>query len=76
MALMATVHWLFDRYLLSITDDFKLLKAEHRIPREIEALLDRNSGKINLPLRPADWPHLVYLKKHRDIFLAINGTVS
>jgi hypothetical protein len=52
------------------------LKAEHRIPREIEALLDRNSGKINLPLRPADWPHLVYLKKHRDIFLAINGTVS
>ena len=76
IALTATVHWLFDRYLLSITDDYELLKAEGRIPREIEALLDRNARKIHLPSRSGDWPHPVYLKKHRDIFLSINGSVS
>jgi putative restriction endonuclease len=73
IALTATVHWLFDRHLLSITDDFKLLVAECRMPSEIRALLDGNGRRITLPAQPKDWPHPFYLKKHRDIFHAILG---
>lgn len=76
IALTATIHWLFDRYLISITDDYRLLIAENRVPAEIRALLMRNGGKIYLPPKSTDWPHPTYLSKHRSIFLSVNGIES
>jgi putative restriction endonuclease len=73
LALTATVHWLFDRYLLSITDDHRLLIAEQGIPTEILTLLGQNGGTLHLPLHAKDWPHPAYLKRHRSKFSAIQG---
>jgi putative restriction endonuclease len=76
IALTATVHWLFDRHLISITDDYRVLIAEIRVPVEIRALLLRNDGKIHLPPKSTDWPHPTYLSRHRDIFKSVNGIES
>ena len=76
LALTATVHWLFDRYLLSITDDHMLLIAEQGIPTEILALLGQNGSRLHLPPRAKDWPHPVYLKRHRNKFSAITASAT
>jgi putative restriction endonuclease len=73
VALTATVHWLFDRYLISLTDDHRLLIATNRVPRRLLSLFDLFDGRIRLPLRHIEWPHPVYLKRHRDKYFALNA---
>jgi putative restriction endonuclease len=73
IALSATVHWLFDRHLISLTDDHRLLVAEGWIPSEFRALFERFGEKINLPGDTKNWPHPSYLAKHRALFFATNG---
>jgi putative restriction endonuclease len=73
LALTATVHWLFDRYFISITDDYHLLFSAREMPEEVRALLLQNGGKLRLPSETDHWPHPAYLKKHRDKFVAMNG---
>ena len=65
IALSATVHWLFDRYLISITDDYRLLVADRKVPSEFQTLLAQHGAKIGLPTDRKDWPHPRYLAKHR-----------
>lgn len=74
IALTATAHWLFDRYLISIADGYQLLMAEERIPSEMQALLSGNGGKLHLPPQAKDQPHPAYLKRHREKFLVVNGS--
>jgi putative restriction endonuclease len=73
IALSATVHWLFDRYLISVTDDFRLLFGKEKIPSELTSLLNNNGGKLHLPVSERDWPHPKYLKRHREKFMAANS---
>src|SRR5205823_276620 len=35
LALCGTVHWMFDRGLLSLDDDFKILTAKGRVPEPV-----------------------------------------
>ena len=40
LALSGTVHWMFDRGLISIGDDFKILVAKHHVPEDAIRLLN------------------------------------
>lgn len=65
LALSGTVHWMFDRGLISIGDDYKILIAENHVPDDALRLLNQ-SRTINLPSDPAFYPNALFLKFHRD----------
>jgi putative restriction endonuclease len=73
IALSATVHWLFDSYLISLSDDFQLLIDTKRVPIDLRETLKRHGGKIALPVDRKLWPNPIYISKHRAIFLDTTG---
>lgn len=64
LALSGTIHWLFDRGLISVSDDMRILKADGHLPPELDRLLNP-SGMLNLPNDPAAHPHPAFLHHHR-----------
>jgi putative restriction endonuclease len=66
LALSGTVHWMFDRGLISVGDDYKILIAKNHVPEDAIRLLNR-SGMINLPKDQTLYPNAQYLKFHRDV---------
>jgi putative restriction endonuclease len=66
LALSGTIHWMFDRGLISLTDDLRILVSRHVNDRDsIDALLNRD-GYAHLPKRALDRPHPHYLEWHRQ----------
>lgn len=65
LALCGTVHWMFDRGLLSLDDDFTILMAKDRVPDTIGRLTNPG-GKLRLPERPELRPHPQFLLFHRE----------
>ncbi|WAC28784.1 HNH endonuclease [Ancylobacter sp. SL191] len=70
IALCGTVHWLFDRHLISLTDDYRLLVSHNKVPPEFRQLFGQAGDRIHLPKSPDIWPHPAYLLKHRERFAA------
>ncbi len=68
IALSGTVHWLFDRHLISLTDDYRLIVAHNRVPEELRSLFERQLDRIRLPQDPTLWPHPKYVQHHREAF--------
>jgi putative restriction endonuclease len=66
LALSGTVHWMFDRGLISIGDDYKILISKKHVPEDAIRLLNQ-SGSINLPKDQTLYPNAHYLKFHRDM---------
>jgi putative restriction endonuclease len=66
LALSGTVHWMFDRGLISIGDDYRILIAKNHVPEDAIRLLNQ-SGMINLPKDQTLHPNAHYLKFHRDV---------
>jgi len=66
LALSGTVHWMFDRGLISIGDDYKILVAKNHVPEDAVRLLNQN-GLIYLPKDQTLHPNAHYLKFHRDV---------
>jgi putative restriction endonuclease len=65
LALSGTVHWMFDRGLISITDDYRILVAEGQVPDQMRRLLNSDGNAI--PPREANSrPHPHYLRFHRE----------
>ncbi len=48
VALSATVRWLFDRHLISLTDEHGLL-VSHKAPADLRGLFQRQRERIRLP---------------------------
>ena len=65
IALCGTVHWMFDRGLVSVDDDFFILVAKDRLPDKALSLLNENRRLI-LPPREDMKPHRHYLGYHRE----------
>ena len=65
VALCGTVHWMFDRGLISLNDDYKILRAKNGIPEAIDRLLSPK-GELLLPERKDFYPHPHFLKYHRE----------
>jgi len=71
LALSGTVHWLFDRHLISLTNDYRLLVAHNRVPAELRVLFERQLDRIHLPKDERLWPHPTYVERHREAFMAV-----
>jgi putative restriction endonuclease len=65
LALSGTVHWMFDRGLISIGDDYRILVSTNHVPEDAARLLNKD-GSINLPKDETLYPNQHYLKFHRD----------
>lgn len=65
LALSGTVHWMFDRGLISVDDDFSILVAKSRLPDTALRLLSEDRRLI-LPSRADLRPHRHYLGYHRE----------
>ena len=69
ISLSSTCHWLFDRHLISLTDDYGLIAKEDKIPREILNLISRGTKRIHLPEKELYRPRIDYIQQHREIFM-------
>ena len=66
LALSGTAHWMFDRGLISLSDDLEILVSRQVNDRSsIDALIHR-SGRALLPQRASDRPHPHFLAWHRE----------
>jgi putative restriction endonuclease len=66
IALSGTAHWMFDRGLISLSDDLEIL-----ISRQVNDIgsvksFINNSGRATPPIRTADRPHPRFLEWHRE----------
>lgn len=68
LALSSTVHWLFDRHLITIDNEFRLVVSTKKVPNELQASLLQNGRKLHLPRKESDWPQQGYIEKHRALF--------
>lgn len=66
LALSGTAHWMFDRGLISITDDHEILISRHVNDEAGARALINKTGRILMPVRPADHPHPHFLRWHRE----------
>ena len=66
LALSGTAHWMFDRGLLSLSDDLQILVSRQiNDPDGIGALINKN-GHAFAALRALDRPHPSFLQWHRE----------
>ena len=70
LALSGTVHWLFDRHLISLTDDYRLLVSHNKVPAELRSLFARQEEMIRLPTEPRFHPDRRFIARHRDRFMS------
>lgn len=68
LALSGTVHWLFDRHLISFSPEYRLLVADNRIPTELRGLFPDAHSRIHLPKDSNLWPNPAYIERHREAF--------
>lgn len=67
LALSKTVHWLFDRGILAVGDDYRIMESPGRLPDKIRPLF-RPSAMIRMPKIPGERPNPEYLRYHRQMF--------
>lgn len=66
IALSGTVHWMFDRGLISLTDDLRILVSRQtNDPESVHALINK-SGYALAPQRLSERPHPHFLQWHRE----------
>ena len=65
VALSSTFHWMFDRGLISIDDDYSLLFKRNAVPGSVLALVNPN-GRLRVPEQEIHRPHRRFLEYHRE----------
>lgn len=65
LALSRTIHWMFDRGLLSIGDDYSILVAKGHVPEGALRLI-REDRRLIRPSHDDLLPHPAYLRFHRQ----------
>lgn len=65
LALSGTFHWLFDRGLISVDDEYRILTADKKVPDQARRMFN-SDGKIILPKDYGSRPNPIYLKFHRE----------
>jgi putative restriction endonuclease len=65
LALSGTVHWMFDRGLISVDEDYRVIAAKGAIPDGLSSLITPGR-EIALPNDQRLWPHQVFLEHHRS----------
>ncbi|NRP17895.1 hypothetical protein LPJGGPFB_01122 [Ensifer adhaerens] len=65
LALSGTVHWMFDRGLISVDDDYSLLIAGGGAPDTVTRVINPER-RLLVPSRPDERPHSQFLQYHRE----------
>lgn len=66
VALSGTAHWMFDRGLISLSDDLTILISRQvNDPDGVRSLINR-TGRALAPARASDRPHPAFLQWHRE----------
>ncbi|MDK4717764.1 HNH endonuclease [Rhizobium sp. CNPSo 3968] len=66
IALSGTAHWMFDRGLISLSDDLDILiSRQANDPESIRGLISK-TGRAIVPLRVSARPHPHFLRWHRE----------
>lgn len=73
IALSATAHWLFDRHLISLDDESRLLVSHNKVPSELIRLFPRPGERVHLPADPRLHPRPDYIARHRARFAGLNA---
>lgn len=67
LALSGTLHWMFDRGLISVADDCEtILVSRNKVPSDVVDRLLRPGGKLLRPQDPRNAPHPGNLQWHRE----------
>lgn len=66
LALSGTVHWMFDRGLISIGENYEILVSENKVSPEVRRRLISPTGRLWLPDNPRYHPHPEYVRYHRE----------
>lgn len=66
LALSGTAHWMFDRGLITLTDDLQIKISRHVNDREGAENLINKTGRLIGPTAVRDRPHPVFLNWHRE----------
>jgi putative restriction endonuclease len=67
LALSGTLHWMFDRGLISVAeDDRTILVSRNKVPGDVVDRLLLRDGQLRYPDDPRDWPHPANLRWHRE----------
>ena len=66
LALSGTLHWMFDRGLVSVAEDRSILVSHNKVPRDVVDRLIVPDRKLRLPADERDWPHPANLLWHRQ----------
>jgi putative restriction endonuclease len=73
IALSATAHWLFDRHLISLDDECRLLVSHNKVPSEFLRLFPQPGGRVHLPDDPRLHPRPEYVARHRARFADLDA---
>jgi putative restriction endonuclease len=66
IALSGTAHWMFDRGLISLSDDLEILVSRQaNDPESVRAFINK-SGRTLMPHRHIERPHPAFLQWHRE----------
>jgi putative restriction endonuclease len=66
LALSGTIHWMFDRGLIGLTDELEILVSRQtNDPASVRAMLNKTGHALG-PLRAMDRPHPHFLRWHRE----------
>ncbi|TPM39477.1 HNH endonuclease [Mesorhizobium sp. B2-3-4] len=66
IALSGTAHWMFDRGLISLSDDLEILISRQVNDRESVRSFVNKTGRALPPGRPFEWPNPRFLQWHRE----------
>ncbi|EAR52534.1 hypothetical protein OG2516_05483 [Oceanicola granulosus HTCC2516] len=67
LALSGTLHWMFDRGLISVAEDNETILISHnKVPGEVVERLIQPGRKLLKPANPAHTPHPGNLRWHRE----------
>ncbi|MGP1256441.1 MAG: HNH endonuclease [Kiloniellales bacterium] len=66
IALSGTVHWMFDRGLISLSDELEILISRQANDQEAVRTLINRSGRALTPHRASARPHPHFLQWHRE----------
>lgn len=67
LALSGTLHWMFDRGLVSVAADGETILISHnKVPQDVVGRLLRPDGKLLRPENPSHAPHPENLRWHRE----------
>lgn len=66
LALSHTLHWMFDRGLISVADDHSILVSHNKVPKETADRLFVPGMRLLLPEDRRMHPHPAFLQYHRE----------